>query len=121
MAYVCATPEDYEGKKIGSGQCVEFVREAASAPQTSLWKKGEKVKGSVTLRKGTAIATFDKDGKYANKVTGNHAAIYLIQDNNGLWVYDQWVSQGAVKKRYIGFRGGKGSPSNDGDAFSVID
>ena len=61
----------------------------------------------MTLRKGTAIATFDKDGKYANKVTGNHAAIYLIQDNNGLWVYDQWVSQGAVKKRYIGFRGGK--------------
>ena len=70
--------------------------------------------------KGTAIATF-VNGKYPNQPTGNHAAIYVSQDGGGLWVYDQWAAQGMVKKRYIRFKGGVGSASNDGDAFSVIE
>jgi hypothetical protein len=121
LAYVCSTPEVYDGKKIGSGECVAFVQTAALAPNTSTWKKGVAVKGNMNLIKGTAIATFDSNGKYANLKTGNHAAIYVSQDSIGIWVYDQWRTQGAVRKRQIRFKGGVGRPSNDGDAFSVIE
>jgi len=119
VPYICSHPEAYDGKKVGTGQCVEFVKECAKAPQTSQWKEGVKVKGDLTIQKGAAIATFI-DGKYQNKPTGNHAAVYVSQDAGGIWVYDQWVGQGMVKKRYIRFKGGVGSASNDGDAFSVI-
>jgi len=120
MAYVCKNPEEYDGKKVGNGQCVIFVQTCTNAPSTSLWKKGEKVRDK-TLDKGTAVATFDENGKYPNKPHGNHAAIYLSQNAIGILVYDQWVAQGAVKERRIRFKGGKGSASNDGDAFSVIE
>lgn len=120
MDYVCSNPEDYENKKVGNGHCVIFVQTCTAAPNTALWQKGDKVRGKLTLKKGTAIATFDEHGKYPNKPTGNHAAIYLSQDATGIWVYDQWIAQGAVKKRLIRFKGGVGSPSNDGDAFYVI-
>ena len=121
MAYICANPETYAGKKVGNGQCVVFVQDSAKAPNTSLWKQGRKVRDNLLIKQGTAIATFDAHGKYPNKPTGNHAAIYVSQGAAGIWVYDQWVSQGAVKKRLIRFKGGVGSPSNDGDAFCVID
>ena len=52
-------------------------------------------------------------------MTGNHAAIYIEQESSGIWVYDQWASRGAVGKRLIRFKAGAGSPSNDGDAFSL--
>ena len=119
MPYICKNPESYEGEVIGTGQCVAFVQRCAKAPVTSSWKEGEKVKGSTTIQKGTAIATFT-DGKYPNKGTGNHAAIYLSQSDAGIWVYDQWYGH-PVEKRLIRFRGGSGSPSNDGDAFSIVE
>lgn len=121
MAYLCTDPDSYTGKKVGNGECVTFVQQAAGAPVTATWKQGAAVRGNLSLAKGTAIATFDTNGKYANLKTGNHAAIYVSQDTLGLFVYDQWRSQGKVLKRHIRFNGGKGSASNDGDAFSVID
>ncbi|MFH1897931.1 MAG: BPSL0067 family protein [Candidatus Desantisbacteria bacterium] len=121
MPYICKNPESYEGKKVGSGECVAFVQEAAKAPNTSSWKKGVAVRNKLSLKKGTAIATFNKDGKYPNNSTGNHAAIYLSQNTNGIWVCDQWRKQGMVRTRLIRFKGGEGSPSNDGDAFFVIE
>ena len=119
MTYICEKPEFYEGQVVGTGQCVVFVQAASGAPRASEWAEGDKVKSNLDISKGTAIATF-KDGKYANKATGNHAAIYLEQDASGIYVYDQWAGH-PVTKRLIRFRGGKGSPSNDGDAFSIID
>lgn len=121
MAYICVDPESYDGKKVGSGECVALVQEAAGAPHTSYWKKGKQVRGDTSLSKGTAIATFDGNGRYANRSTGNHAALYVSQESNGIWVYDQWRAQGSVRKRLIRFRGGSGSASNDGDQFSVIE
>lgn len=121
MPYTCAQPENNEGKKVGNGQCVVFVQECTNAPNTALWRKGAKVRGNLSLRRGTAIATFDENGKYPNMATGNHAAIYVSQDGNGIRVYDQWVGQGAVKERFIRFKNGGGSPSNDGDSFFVIE
>jgi len=120
MPYICSSPDSFVGQKAGSGQCVEFVRACANASPSSLWRQGEKVKGNSSIRRGTAIATFNAHGLYANNSTGNHAAIYDSQDSTGIWVYDQWVKQGAVQKRQISFRG-SGSASNDGDAFYVVE
>lgn len=84
----------------GNHECVTFVQSSAAAPNTGLWRAGTKVLDAKpgTLLKGTAIATFE-GGKYP--VTNRHAAIYITHDANGIWVYDQWNSQGMVKKRYI--------------------
>jgi hypothetical protein len=62
---------DY-GIYIGeSHECVAAVKYFAKAPQTTIWKKGARVKGNNSIRPGTAIATFDSRGKYHG-----HAAIY---------------------------------------------
>jgi hypothetical protein len=122
MAYVCEDPDAWNGKPmVGTGQCVEFVKAAAHAPETGLWTEGTLVKGDRTLASGTAIATFI-NGIYPSLSTGNHAAIYLSQDKFGLWVIDQYKSkpEQKVSKRFIRFKGGVGSRSNDGDAYAVI-
>jgi len=120
MAYTCADPSPYKGKSCGSGQCVDLVKIAANAPQTDLWREGQKVKGNRTISAGTAIATF-QSGKYQNRRNGDsHAAIYLRQDSVALYVLDQWFGH-PVTERPIWFRSGKSEPRNDGDAFSVIE
>ncbi len=72
--YTCDSPESYEGKVVGDGQCVAFVMEATGAPATAAWKNGSKVHGG-TVAQGTAITTFDDSGRYKCDKTGNHAAI----------------------------------------------
>ena len=118
MAFIATDPQSYEGQVVGNGQCVAFVKDASAAPQTSLWKEGGKVKGA-QIDIGTAIATFIA-GVYPDLPHGNHAAIYVEQNADGLVVWDQWTGQ-PVHKRTIHFRGGVGDLSNDGDAFSVIE
>jgi hypothetical protein len=130
MAYICTNPESYLGKTVGDGNCVAFVQVAAKAPQTSTWKPAGLIKkGDAPLPRGTAIATF-VDGKYPNHQHGNHAAIYIGQDEQGIQVYDQWkredkdthkITYQPVHLRTIRFHVLKGhSLSNDGNAFSVI-
>ncbi|MGF1689602.1 BPSL0067 family protein [Photobacterium japonica] len=93
--------------------------------KASTWVEGIPVRGNRTkIRLGTAIATF-VDGKYPNKRTGNHAALYISQFSGGIWVMDQWASENAINARLIKFKGrnADGSyvdPSNNADAFSVI-
>jgi hypothetical protein len=118
MPFIAPDPEKYEDQVVDDGQCVAFVKEASGAPQTSLWKEGKKVRDA-TIPTGTAIATFI-DGVYPSHTHGNHAAIYVEQNANGLVVWDQWTGQ-PVHQRTIHFRGGAVDPSNDGDAFSVIE
>lgn len=114
MAFIAPNPEGYAGRVVGDGQCVAFVREASEAPHTSLWREGERVRGAA-IERGTAIATF-VNGEYLSLPHGNHAAIYVGQNDSGLIVWDQWVGQ-PVHQRTIRFKGGTGNPSNDGDAF----
>lgn len=66
----------------GKTECVEFVRQAAGAPKTEDWRKGKKVSDAKfgEIARGTAIATFDADGKYPTDTLGKHAAIYLSHD-----------------------------------------
>jgi hypothetical protein len=100
------------------GQCVSYVTTVCpSIPvATSKWKKGAKVKGNTNIVEGTAIATFNSNGKYHG-----HAAIYVSQDKIGVTVWDQWVTK---KGKAIGGRvlrwGGTGV-SNDGEGFYVIE
>lgn len=123
QSYVASEPGKFVGQSVGNGQCVAFVKAAAGTPATSFWKEGIKVRGNgSSLKAGTAIATFT-DGAYPSHVTGNHAAIFISETSDGIWVYDQWKSATStqpVHKRLIRFRGGVGSASNDGDRFSVI-
>jgi hypothetical protein len=121
--YIAARPEAFEGKVIGAGHCVDFVKAAAGMPRTAVWQEGTEVRGNSQIARGTAIATFESDGGYTSE-SGNHAAIYLHQDEHGIWVYDQWQGQ-PVHKRLIRFQGGSGakwgSKSNDGRRFAVIE
>ena len=120
MAYCCEDTAPFLGKTIGTGHCVDLVKKAAKAPATVAWKEGAVVKGNALLAKGTAIATF-QDGKYNNRQNGDsHAALYLRQDNQAIYVVDQWLGQ-PVHQRPIWFRNGKSTPNNDGDAYAVIE
>ena len=97
-----------------SHECVAVVKYFAKAPQTIIWKKGAKVKGNNNIQPGTAIATFDKNGRYYG-----HAAIYINQTTIGINVYDQW-NRRPLNDRVIEFKG-MGYVSNDGDQFYVIE
>jgi len=121
--YIAPRPEAFEGRVVGAGYCVDFVKAAAGVPRTAAWQEGAEVRGNPRIARGTAIATFGSDGSYTSE-SGNHAAIYLDQDERGIWVYDQWRGQPVVK-RLIRFEGGsgakRGSKSNDGRRFAVIE
>jgi hypothetical protein len=121
--YIAARPEAFEGRVVGAGHCVDFVKTVAGLPPTAAWREGAAVRGHPSIPRGTAIATFEADGGYTSE-TGNHAAIYLSQDARGIWVYDQWQGQ-PVHKRLIRFEGGsgakRGSKSNDAKRFAVIE
>lgn len=121
--YIASRPEAFEGRVVGAGYCVDFVKAAAGVPRTDAWQEGAEVQGNPHIARGTAIATFGPDGSYTSE-SGNHAAIYLSQDDRGIWVYDQWQGQ-PVHQRLIRFEGGSGSKwgskSNDGGRFAVIE
>jgi len=121
MPYIAANYEYYEGKKVGTGQCVAYVQAAANAPSTGVWTEGIRVLGSApgAITRGTVIATFEA-GHYANNAHGNHAAIYISHDEHGIVVYDQWLGQ-PVHRRTIHDHGGHGSASNDAGKFSVVE
>lgn len=102
-----AVSEVFDEKKYvnadGNTECVEFIRQAAGAPRTLLWTKGDKVmdakKGAIM--RGAAIATFDEKGHFPTDANGKHAAIYLWYDARGIRVLDQWNSQDRVRERTI--------------------
>jgi hypothetical protein len=105
---------------IGDGHCVALCRHAARLGHTSSWRRGEPVRGA-DLERGTAIATFNAQGRYPSTMSGDsHAAIYLDQTPQGLRVIDQWLLHPA-QERILRFRGGQGDPVNDGDAFHVVE
>jgi len=126
MPYIYEEAEKLEGQpSVGTKQCVALVKQYAKTPSSSFWREGAAVKGNARIRRGTAIATFSS-GTYANGSSGNHAAIYLSQDATGIMVIDQWSASGTIRLRRLPFRGQDKdgryiTPSNNGDAFSVIE
>jgi len=117
-----ALATQYKGQTAKDGTATAFVQDAAKLPDPSKWGKGTKVGGAV-IRAGTPIATFKADGTHAPG-TGSHSALYITQNAKGVWVYDQYKTatgeQRPVDTRFIRFKNGKGSPSNDASAYSVI-
>ena len=128
MPYVYPEVDGLDGHElVGTHQCVALVQAYAKAPRTFDWKQGAAVRGKLLLPKGTAIATFE-DGVYKSRPHGNHAALYVSQDQGGIWVVDQWKSDTKLKvsKHYLQFKGPDKDgnwkdSSNNGDAFSVIE
>jgi hypothetical protein len=121
MSYVAHSPEHYLHRAVGTGQCVAYVQTCSSAPNTSQWRTGVRVRDAAvgSISKGTVIATM-VDGHYPNHDHGNHAAIYLSHDSAGIRVLDQWLGH-AVGERTLYYHGGNGNPSNDGDMFYVVE
>ena len=129
MPYVCPKVDALDGHDlVGTRQCVALVQAFAHAPLTREWKQGASVRGRLLLVKGTAIATFE-DGVYKSRPRGNHAALYVSQDQGGIWVLDQWAGdprKTTVSRHYLRFQGaakdGKWKHTSDnGDAYSVIE
>ncbi|QNQ21705.1 BPSL0067 family protein [Kosakonia sp. SMBL-WEM22] len=133
MAYIASTPSAYVGKSVGNGQCVAYTQKAANMPRTVAWKRGALVKGNTSIAPGTAIATFDANGRYGNHTDGSsHAAIYLGLDASGIQVLDQWMTYKKlpggervatphyVSKRTIRFHKAPRA-ENNGDNYYVVE
>ena len=130
MAYVASNPRAYLNTSIGSGQCVALVQAATGAPLTRFWTPGPPVKGSTDLAVGTAIASFDPDGRYGNHTDHrSHAAIYMGQNEHGIEVIDQWVKRGGshqmAHSRIIPWANqvavGHPANSDNGNMFNVVE
>jgi hypothetical protein len=113
---------ELKGTTVGDGSPTSFVQEVAKLPRPAEWEKGDKVV-SATIRPGTPIATFNADGVFGGGA-GSHAAIFVTQNSNGIWVYDQYKStagkQRPVDVRFIRNRSGKGTASNDASTYFVV-
>ena len=100
------------------GQCVSYVTTVCPTipVRTAEWVKGVPVKGNQAIVEGTAIATFDANGRYRG-----HAAIYVSQDEHGILVFDQWITGAgkAVSSRKIRWDGS--GVSNYGAGYHVIE
>ena len=112
-------------------ECPACVKKLTGAPQTSLWRRGKKVKGNSNILPGTAIATFKIMLGNGNRFRyKGHAAIFKGFTAGGIEVYDQWANgpvlpgqtQSGVPfhKRIIEYLCG-GYISNDAEAFFVVE
>jgi hypothetical protein len=127
MPYVYPQARALNGKpKVGDSECVALIRLYTKAPPALRWREGEKVLGNKSLQPGTAIATF-VNGRWPGRSKGNHAAFYLGQVSDGIYVIDQWndAKKETISKRFIQNKGRNpnGSyrqPSDNAEAFSVI-
>jgi hypothetical protein len=110
MPYTLNVPENSVGgedkyvDKDGKAECVMFVQQATnmSGLTTKNWQPSLRVMdaGPSQILRGTAIATFDENGKYPTDHNGKHAAIYLRHDTVGITVLDQWATKGKKGKSH---------------------
>ena len=79
---------------------------------------GEKLSDAKDLKPGTAIATFNDEGRFPNKHEWN-SGIYLGRGTNGsIWILDQWPGY-SPREREV-FLDNKRMPANNAGAYSVI-
>ena len=94
-AIVATGYADLLGQSVGTGQCVALAQASSDVGYTSTWSPGSQVEGNTDIAVGTVIATFGSDGTYTNTYGQSHTAIYLGQDNSGIYVEDQWLGHAA--------------------------
>ncbi|MEE3626113.1 BPSL0067 family protein [Nitrospirillum sp. BR 11752] len=117
--YDTPPPDDTRHNPDYCGQCVSYVTQVCpSLPvRTGLWRRGDRVKENKNIVAGTVIATFDSNGHY-----DGHAAIYDHQTDDGIYVYDQWITgtaPQAVSLRLILWQGR--GVSNTGNKFFIVE
>lgn len=113
---VCPAPQRYANQKVADGHCVSLIKKCTGAPDTDAWRPGQYVLGN-TVPAGAIIATF-KNNRYPNK-HGHHAAIYIRQDKNGIWVWDQWLGK-PVHQRLIKIRYDGADPGNTAQQYRLV-
>jgi hypothetical protein len=105
-------------------QCVGLVKTYSKCGATGDWHQGTLVKDATDIRKGTAIATFDANGKYASKKKGNHACFFIeFVGDLGFRVLEQHVPphRDRIQQRVIRYQSGNHiSPSDNANCFSII-
>ena len=97
-----------------SDECVAATKHFSNAPCSDCWRPGPRVLGNPGLAQGTAIATFNNQGRFL----GN-SGIYVGQgiSPNSLYIIDQWPGHGE-NLRELDPR--PGDPSNDSYSYRVI-
>lgn len=121
MPFIDPDPHSQLGSVVGNGHCVALVQQGAQVPHTSRWRRGDAVVGKADLQPGTAIATFNDQGRYANALDGSsHAAIFMGHEDHGIRVVDQWKGH-PTSPRIIGNRKGTGPAVDDASRFHVIE
>ena len=94
------TPKDVDPGN--EKQCVSLARAVMpDLPKAWEWEEGAKLTDRPAIAPGTAIATFDENGKYKSLAEHPHTAIFLGYDSvngeNGIWVLDQGGHQPAQR------------------------
>ncbi|HHX9842663.1 TPA: BPSL0067 family protein [Salmonella enterica subsp. enterica] len=56
---------------------------------------------NTNIAKGTTIATFDEQGVYPNRPSGNHAALYLDQNASRTLIMEQWMRELKIHKKCV--------------------
>lgn len=129
--FIYAKYEKLDGAAlVSTHQCASLIQYYTKAPLAKFWRKGVEVRGNADkIVAGTAIATFNLEGRYSNQQHDNHAAFYVSQSATGIWVIDQWaddpIGKPTISKRFLKFTdansdGTYPDPSNNGAAMSVI-
>jgi len=108
--------------------CAIMVQMTTRAPNTELWRSGIKVKDALPgeIEPGTAIATFDANGRYpTTDPPGRHAAVYVSHDASGIVVIDQWAGTNPKTtpgQRTIAYKGVALTQwQNNGDYYYVVE
>ena len=114
--FICPDAGRYAGQVVGDGHCVSLIKLCSGAPHTNAWKPGPRVMPN-RLRPGTIIATFE-NGRYPS-YTGYHAAIYISHDEDGIWVWDQWIGK-PVHRRLIRTRHDGAPASNTAQEYRIV-
>src|SRR5687768_5707522 len=91
---------------VSNGECAGLVMHYTRVGKAKNWEEGDAVRGNKTIKRGTAIATF-VNGEYENNKHGNHAALYVSQDADGITVVEQWNTLEKPQKRTLPFLGEK--------------
>lgn len=129
MAYIYREARSLDKQeKVGDGECVTLIKHFTKAGWTGSWKQGAPVIGNKTIREGTAIANF-VNGRWPGLSHGNHAAFYLGQVSDGMYIVDQWKNNATkprISKRFIRRLGEDKNgnfirPTENADAFWVIE
>ena len=87
---------------IGDGECVTACKKFSGleGTSTSQWRAGPQVTTDKDVKPGTAIATFDSNGRYPKGDQPKNSGIYLGRGTNGsIWILDQWPARSGTGQK----------------------